>query len=331
MATIRKRGDYQWQAIVKRRGYPVQRKTFTYRKDAEAWARDVETRMERGSWMDTAEGDRTTIAEALDRYAREIAPREKDGGVRTVRRMKNILAHPIAQTALSRVGTADVARYRDDRLKAVKPNTVRLELAILSHLFTIAQQEWGMPYLSNPVKVIKKPSVVRDARDRRLKGDEEERLLAACREYGGAIEDVVVFAIETAMRRGEIASLRWGDVSLARRVAHLPETKNGTSRDVPLSRRAIEVLKRRGQVRKLNDDRVFGIEPNGISQAFSRVCKRAGIEDLRFHDLRHEATSRLFERGLDLMQVAAITGHKTLQMLKRYTHLKAEDLARMLD
>jgi integrase len=132
---------------------------------------------------------------------------------------------------------------------------------------------------------------------------------------------------ETDERPVQTAGLLWVNVDLQKRTATLPMTKNGTARVVPLSSVAVDVL--RGMPRSL-DGRVFGTTYEAIHLSFTRACKRASIEDLRFHDLRHEATSRLFEKGLNPMQVAAITGHKTLQMLKRYTHLRAEDLARLL-
>lgn len=121
--------------------------------------------------------------------------------------------------------------------------------------------------------------------------------------------------------------LQWSDIDLKKHTAHLPKTKNGDARTVPLSSRAIQVLQ---ELPRLLDGRAFGTTYEGIHQGFVRAWKRAGIEDLRFHDLRHEATSRFFEKGLREMQVAAIIGHKTLQMLKRYNHLKAEDLAKLL-
>jgi len=178
----------------------------------------------------------------------------------------------------------------------------------------------------NPVLAVRKPSPNRP-RDRRLVGDEESRLLVACREYGGCIHDVVIIALETAMRRSEIVSMRWQYVNFTAHTVYLGKTKNGESRTVPLSSRAVAVLK--SMPRNINGS-VFDMRDDSITKAFIRVCKRSGIEGLRFHDLRHEATSRLFEKGLNPMQVAAITGHKTLQMRKRYTHLRAEDLAKML-
>ena len=143
----------------------------------------------------------------------------------------------------------------------------------------------------------------------------------------------ITWAIETAMRRGEIAAMRWEHLDRQARVLLIPETKNGTPREVPLSTVALQVL---DSLPRRLDGRVWTMRPDSISQAFERVCRLAsagkatGIKGLTFHDLRHEATSRLFEKGLNPMEVAAITGHKTLQMLKRYTHLKAKDLVERL-
>ncbi len=166
---------------------------------------------------------------------------------------------------------------------------------------------------------------VNDKKDRRLVGDEEKRLLTAAGVYGdaGEIAFIITWAIETAMRRGKITGMRWEHLDRKDRVLLIPETKNGTPRQVPLSTVALSIL---DALPRRIDGRVFAIHAASISRAFAETCKAAGIEGLTFHDLRHEATSRLFEKGLNPMEVAAITGHKTLQMLKRYTHLKAKDL-----
>ena len=156
---------------------------------------------------------------------------------------------------------------------------------------------------------------------------EIDRILAASE--SAELQAVVTIAVETAMRRSELAALRWENVDLKKRVAHLPKTKTDVPRSVPLSTAAIRALK---LLSPAKEGRVFSLQAESMSQAFERAClpHRANVANLRFHDLRHEATSRLFEKGLNVMEVAAITGHKTLEMLKRYTHLRAEDLARKL-
>ncbi len=183
-----------------------------------------------------------------------------------------------------------------------------------------------MEALSNPAELVRKPKLPR-GRDRRLVGDEDERLLNACRALNPELAAIVTLAIETAMRQGEIMGLTWDKVNLAQRTTTLDDTKNGERRVVPLTTRALQTL--RDMPRNL-DGRVWTYTPEGMRASYNKAVKKAGIEGLTFHDLRHEATSRLFEKGLNPMQVAAITGHKNMQMLKRYTHLKPEDLVKLI-
>ncbi|MGV1101067.1 site-specific integrase [Thiovibrio sp. JS02] len=331
MASIRKRGPYQWEARVRKKGHPVQCKTFETRTEAEDWAKAIETEMRQGLFVCRKEAESTTLSEALDRYAREITVNKK-GAPQELQRIQSWKRHPLSLRFMASLRGVDFAQYRDDRLSEGKSSsTVRLELAIISHLFNVAQKEWGMESLSNPVQAIRLPSAGK-ARDRRLQGNEEERLLTACSaSRSPALKEIVILAIETAMRLSELLSLQWRYVDLGKRIAHLPDTKNGDSRNVPLSSRAIEVLRRRP--RSLKDDRVFFEWKKNWSfeSSWRRALHRSKIEDLHFHDLRHEATSRLFELGtMDMMHIATITGHKSLAMLKRYTHLKAEDLAAKL-
>ncbi len=140
------------------------------------------------------------------------------------------------------------------------------------------------------------------------------------------LEPIIQFAIETGMRRGELLNIRWSDVDLDRHTLHIPETKNGHPRTVPLSPEAIQVL---GSVAR-DDERVFPTTPNALRLAWKRLTKRAGVNDLHFHDLRHEAISRFFERGLTIPEVALISGHRDFRQLFRYTHLRAEDVAKKL-
>jgi integrase len=126
------------------------------------------------------------------------------------------------------------------------------------------------------------------------------------------------------MSRGELLALEWRHIDLGSRVAHLPLTKNGDSRDVPLSTRAVETL---SGLHRGEGERVFTIAPNAVRLAWERLVRRVGLKDLHFHDLRHEAVSRLFERGFNVMEVASVSGHRELRMLQRYTHLRAEELA----
>ncbi|MHB1926045.1 MAG: tyrosine-type recombinase/integrase [Leptospirillum sp.] len=324
MATVQKRGPYQWRVQIRKKGFPPQTRTFDVRSEADAWARQVEGEMDRGLFVSRKEAENTTLTEALDRYEREVSSKKRssDQDRIYVRYWKKT---GLAGRFLASIQGKDLALWRDERLLAVKPATVDRELRIISHLYTIAVKEWGMAGLVNPVTQIRKPKLP-PGRDRRLAPGELEKILANTE--SPHLSHIVRFALETAMRRGEIAGMTWEMVDLKKRTVTLPETKNGEKRIVPLSMEALRILS--GIPRRL-DGSVWGITEDPISRAFIRACKRAKVEGLTFHDLRHEATSRLFEKGFNPMEVAAITGHKTLQMLKRYTHLKAEDLAKRMD
>ena len=317
-------GKRVWQALVRRRGYPQQTRTFDSKGKAEVWAAGIESEMGRGVFVSRAEAEGTTLAEALVRYAVEVSNKKKSGPreAYTIRVWQESVLGP---RALASIRGKDIAQaVRNFEARGLAPNTIRIHLALLSHLFNTARTAWGMESLTNPVDLVKgqRPKLP-GGRTRRLVADELPRLLTAAQSYGGEIGPLITWAIETAMRRGEIAAMRWDHLDRRARVLLIPETKTGTPRRVPLSTAALGVL---DQLPRRIDGRVWGMRPDSISQAFERVCKAAGIKGLTFHDLRHEATSRLFEKGLGLMEVASITGHKTMQMLKRYTHLRAEDL-----
>jgi len=325
MASIRKRGPYQWEVRIRKKGYPVQSNTFESKMDAEAWAATIESEMVRGIFRSTAESERTTFEELLVRYEKEVSPLKK-GYVQELSKLQIIKNSELSRYSVAKIGGKELAEYRDARLETVSPKTVRDDLILIGHVFKVAMQDWGMvlPH-GNPIDAVRKPKVGNNKRDRRLKELEEDILLEGCRAYGGEIESIVLLALETGMRRGEIAALTWSNIN--KDFIHLPDTKNDEPRDVPLSTRARKVL---NDLPRRLDGQVFTMRPDSITRAFNRICKRLNIEGLRFHDLRHEATSRFFELGLNPMQVAAITGHKTIQMLSRYTHLKASDLAKML-
>jgi integrase len=326
MASFRKRGPYQWQAQVRKLGQPLQSKTFETRAAAETWARAIEVEMDKGVFVSRAEAEATTLKELLKRYLEEVTPLKK-GAAPEANRVRAFMRHPLARRFVAGIRGMDIASYRDERLRVVSSATVKRDLSILGHLFEVARREWGIQ-THNPVRDIKLPANGRP-RDRRLQAGEELNLITACRKARNPwLLPIVQLAIETAMRRGELLSLRWNHIDLRRRTAHLPDTKNGESRTVPLSTTAasvLEVLPRgvRGEV-------FPGVTAAAVKLAYIRAVRRARIDNLTFHDLRHEATTRFFEKGLNIMEVASITGHKDLRMLQRYTHLKAEDLARKL-
>jgi len=301
--------------------------------------------MNQGAFIDRSPSTTTTLRDLLEQYEKEVTP-GKRGSAKEVSRIGVLKGQPLAQMLLPAITGRAMSKHKEERLKQVSPATFNRELNVLSHVFTVAQKEWHMhlPW-GNPVTLVRRPRAD-DKRERRLLPGEESLLLASADiDQGEPVGAIIRFALETALRRGEIAGMRWEHIDKAKRVLLVPETKTGTPRRVPLSSRALTVLD--GLVRRI-DGRVWGVHADSITRAFDRVltraradyessCIAAGKEAdplmlmvLRFHDLRHEATSRLFERGLNPMEVAAITGHKTLQMLKRYTHLRAEDLVERL-
>lgn len=327
MAAIEKRGPYQWRAKIRKKGYPQQSRTFETKAKVERWAKKIESEMDDGVFVSRAQAERTTFGELLDRYRKEITPRKKGSDVETLR-LKAIRKHHLFDRPLSTVSGNDIAAYRNERLQKVSPNTVLKELNILRHIIDIGIKEWGIYLPANPVRLVRRPPAAKP-RDRRLHPDEERRLYEAL-DHGTRnpwIKPIVEFALETAMRRSEILNLTWDNIDLKQQVAHLPDTKNGASRSIPLSTRAVRVLE--GLPRHI-EGLAFPIGTYSLKHAFVRALKRTEIKGFTFHDLRHEATSRLFEKGLNIMEVSAITGHKDLSMLKRYTHLRAEDLARKL-
>jgi len=328
MAAFERRGKY-WRVRVRRRGYPEQTRTFDSKMQAEVWARTIEGEMDRGLYVDRTEAEKNLLADIIDRYLREVTPTKRGAGPERSRLLA-LKRRPVAQIKMAALSSAHLASYRDDRLKVVSAATVNKELNHLAHLIETARREWGVQLPENPVRFVRRPTPA-NARDRRLAAGEEERLLEACDDARNlTLKPIVLLAMETAMRQGELVGLHWQHINLKKRVAHLPITKNGEARSVPLSKTASAVLKRLVNGADLTGPVFPGLTTEAVKRAFLRACKRAGLEDFHFHDLRHEGTSRLFEKGLNPIEVASVTGHKTLQMLRRYTHLRAEDLVRKL-
>ncbi|EMC6869756.1 site-specific integrase [Salmonella enterica] len=282
----------------------------------------------------TARIKKMSLHKALSKYY-ATASVHKRGHQQEFYRVCVLQRHPIAEKMMDEITTVDIASYRDFRLsqvnvrtgKNISGNTVRLELALLSSLYNLACVEWGT-CRTNPVEMVRKPKVS-SGRNRRLTSLEERRLSRYFLGKNQSLYTIFHLAIETAMRQGEILSLRWEHIDMQHGVAHLPLTKNGSSRDVPLSQKARNLLQDMGG---LLSGAVFDYTSPGFKSAWRVALGRLNIEDLHFHDLRHEAISRLFELGtLNVMEVAAISGHRSLNMLKRYTHLRAYQLVSKLD
>ena len=336
MASFRKRGT-QWEAQVRKLGWPSVSKSFPSKAEAQRWASVIESEMTREVFVDRSRLNELTLADLLLRYGKEITPSKK-GQETEQYRIGALLRDPLSQTRLADLTGQRVAAWRDQRLAEVTGSTVNRDLNLLSHVCNLARKEWAIP-LTNPVSDIRRPKENK-SRTRRLSREEEARLLASLKpaERGSQgrftgpqnpwMEPIVILALETAMRRSELLALEWAQTFLSERYVRLLDTKNGCSRDVPLSRRACQTL---NSLPKSPCGKVFPISDNAVQLAFTRAARRAGLKDLHFHDLRHEATTRLSEKLENVLELSAVTGHKTLSMLKRYYHPKASRLAEKLD
>jgi integrase len=354
MATIVGTKSKTWKAVVRRIGYPTVSKTFRLKKAAEDWAKGVEDEMARRIYIQRAPSEKTTLSQAMTRYLAEVSTSKSVSTQASEKTKSKPLVRILGDYSLAALTPDVIANYRDKRLnediqtksptskpkRKVSSSTVLHELALLSHLFTTARQEWQIGLTTNPVSGVRKPKQSR-GRNRRLEIREEGKLLEATRAYSNPfLSWIVELALETSMRLGEVSSITIDHVDLHRRVIMLPDTKNSDVRLVPLSRRATEIMCEALAFPRPTDCRlVFFGEPgrDGVrrpykfNRAWRDIKNRLGMSDFRFHDLRHEAVSRLISAGISDQQVAAISGHKSMQMLKRYAHLRSETLVAVLD
>jgi integrase len=326
MASIRYRSG-KWQARVSRKGQLSLVKTFQSKEDAERWARGIEVEWDRGIYTSTHQAQKTTFGELIERYLKEVTPNLRGAEADTIR-LRAILRKPIAKLNTLALTSTCIAKYRDQRLQEVSAGTVIRELAYFSSIINHARREWEIN-IPNPVLLVRKPPSPQ-GRNRILTYDEEQRLLHACEPKANRniyTKPFTILALETAMRRGEILGLRWENINFIKRTAHLPITKNGESRVVPLSIKAIETLQ---ALPRSIDGRVLPIKFAALEANFKRARERAELDDLRIHDLRHTAITRLAEKLTNILELSAVTGHKSLAMLKRYYHPSAELLAQKI-
>ena len=320
MASIRKRNN-RWQVQVRSRIYGSISKSFHRKSDAQKWAIEQEALMQSGQWSRNMDrGSR--ISDLLNKYLSDVTPKKRHPEPEK-RRLNRLLKDPIATHYLGTFDSTVAAQFRDRRL-ADGARTTEYDLILLKHAWNIANKEWGWALGPNPMEKIRFPKT-NPARERRLMPGEFERLREAASEMScWYLWPVVELAIETAMRKGELLSLQWCNIDFEKSVALLPQTKNGTPRWVPLSPRASEIL----LSLEKTDERIFPIGPDALRHGWDRLCQKAEIEGLRFHDLRHEAVSRLFEMKLTVPEVAFISGHKTPSQLLKYAHIACQRLWR---
>lgn len=321
MATVTRRGT-GWYVQVRRKGYPSRFRTFATKREAAAWGVEQEAALRTLDGEALRKAPTMTVGELLGRYLLSVTPTKRSAESESWR-VSKMLKASISGLALADVQPSHVAAYRDWRLETVKPGTVRRELSLLRTAIEVARREWGVGMRDNPVDRVRRP-IARDARDRRLGAEEWRRLEAALRlTRNKEVEPFVRLALETALRRGELLALHWRHIDLERRVALIPDTKTGQPRTIPLSPQAIRLL----TAKERKGERVLNLTPMALRKAWERLCARANVEDLRVHDLRHEALSRFSELGLNTPELATISGHKDVRMLLRYTHVQPTQLA----
>lgn len=326
MASFRQHGS-GWQVRIRRQGYPDHTKSFETKVDAEKWARALESEIDKGQFVNVSEAQRTTLGDVIARYLAEVTPTMKGAAEDTIR-LKAMMRRPIARWGMANLSAARIATFRDERLKEVSSGTVIRELAYLSAIINHARREWGIN-VPNPVQMVRKPPSPQ-ARARVLTNEEIARLLQALEPSGRRshwTKPIVQLALATAMRRGELLSVRWENIDLIGRTAFLSDTKNGDSRTVPLSTEAVQVLA--GLPRHITGV-VFPLKAFTLDAAFKRGVRRAGLEGVRFHDLRRTAITRMAEKLPNVIELAAVSGHKSLMVLKRYYRPSAAELAQKL-
>jgi len=328
MASIRKKGR-SFEVRIKVSGVSKS-KTFATLQECRTWARFAETELSDELKLTNHPGSLLTLptlAQALTRYSIEVLPSLK-GAAQERYRMNQLTQLPLADKCLDAITSSDVKIYRDKLLAMGNSgSTVRLKLSLLSRVFSVAAKEWGMA-LINPVFGVSKPAAGK-ARTRRLVNDEEQRLFAAASTCQNPnIYPLIIFALETGMRRSEMLNMTWSESNLDRGVVELVNTKSGHPRWVPLSKAAKCVLERQ----KLSGaPSPFPIPATTLENAWEHVLRRACISNLRFHDLRHEALSRWAHRlNGDVFKLSLVSGHRTLQMAQRYVHpVQSELLAQL--
>ena len=324
MATIRQRTNSSWQAIIRRKGFSKQSKVFRKQSEAIRWARAVEGEFDRGKAADFTQADRITLGDIIDQYVKNYQHKRDSNFKREYSRLKT-LKHHLGSYHLSRITTSKVALFRDIRLaQGLSPGTVVKDINTLSKLLKMTKNELNIYVPDNPIQALKKPKSG-PHRVRRITLQEEKTLIFKSTYQ---MQAVIIFAIETAMRLGEILSLCWADIN--NDIALLKHTKNGEIRYVPFNSKIIHLLKK--QPRNINDDRVFyhWKTVSGFESSWQKFKNRENLIDLRFHDLRHEAISRMFEKGLNHMEVSSISGHKSLLVLRKYNHYQYEFLQNKL-
>jgi integrase len=336
MARIKERldkdGKKRFTAEIRLKGYPVQSATFKRKTDAEKYIQNTESAIREGRHFKTAEAKKHTLADLIDRYIKDVIPNKAVKLAIDQKQQLTWWRDKIGSHLLSDVTPALIVQYRDELSANINrrgtqntPATVVRYMAALSHAFTIAVKEWEW-LESSPMIKVQKPKASR-GRVRFLDDEERARFLDACKASPNKIlYTCVILAMSTGMRQAELMTLEWKDVNLKEGFLTLHETKNGERRRVALSGHGLDLLKEHGKIKRIDTPLLFPSkaipsQPIDLRKAFANATKAANIEDFKWHDLRHCAASYLAMNGSTPNVIAAVLGHKTLAMVKRYAHL----------
>ncbi len=337
MASIQKRvnknGTFHWRVLIRLKGYPTVCNHFDRKKEAEDWAQAVERQIKAGKYKFDRANHQRTFLELVDRY-------KADGVLDHLKSAKDVLRH--LKYWKERLGAYALVHLHSDLLSkersllvetpTSKGNkrdaaTVNRYMASLSSClsYAVKQLRW---IDDNPCFNLMKLKESK-GRDRTLNAEEAERLLVACRESQNPyLYCITLMAITTGMRQGEILKLEWNHVDLEAHIAHIKETKNGRPRSVPLVLEIIEELKKLYGCRNLAKPLVFASKTAfgkiDIKKAWQVAAKKVGLGDVHFHDLRHTYSTKASKQGATTIELSTAMGHRTLQMLDRYTHMQAE-------
>lgn len=332
MASIEKRqdasGEITYRVKVRLKGYPAQSSSFKRLTDAKKWAVHTEASIREGRHFKYAEAKKHTLGELIDRYINQVVPSKKSG--RDYKQQLGYWKDELGHILLSDLTPAVIVERRDSLAGGLTnrgqrtPATVNRYLASLSHACSVAVREWGWMQ-DNPLNKVSKLKEPR-GRIRFLDDDERSALLEVTKKSSyKPLHLITVLALSTGARKGEIMNLRWRDIDETRSKITLHETKNNERRTIPVTGYAKNILLEHEKIRRIDTDMLFPSKipgkPFEIKKPWDKALKDAGIENFRFHDLRHSAASYLAMNGATLAEIAEVLGHKTLQMVKRYAHL----------
>lgn len=343
MASIQKRG-LTYRARVIRRGYPTQSKTFNTRLEAVKWARNIEAKIDEGHFESNSMRSKRMLdqsmpfSDAANRYIETHSIHKKN--YRSETGIFKLLIKRWQDKTVSQVDKTEVLALRNELVSLGRSgDTINHYFNAISKLYQMLVDEQSIS-VQNPIKSIKRMPASK-SRNVRLKGGDEEIFIKYCRQSNNLILPYIVeMAIETGMRQGELMNIKWSDIDLNYRRINLHKTKNGKSRQVPLTLKAIQIIHRLEHL-KQNNERLFPCSTAALRKGFQRAKKNAKatwtkpgknpFEDLRFHDLRHEALSRLSDAGLNVIELAHIAGHASLAMTQKYVHPSHDAIFTKLD